>query len=242
MSSRSRAATNLAYHLTDKVGTDVRVSWDNPSGRPGHGAWLVEWTDGPTVATMRGHAEDLVRYCRPLAIGMLRLSRLTTRQAWAAAMLALAHRGQLPQRPASAVAAAEHELSDTDTANWHHLWSHAGELVEQADHGLYQIVALIHATVTKPRHETPPQTTPGACQHCATPLAPTGTGRPGRYCRPACRQAAHRARQDVTKPSHETSCATCGGTFTPSGAGRPARHCSPACRARAWRHSKGGSR
>ena len=74
----------------------------------------------------------------------------------------------LPERPALALAAAEHELSDTDTADWHHLRDHAGQLIEQAAEDLYQIVALIHATVTKPRHETPPATTPRACQHCGT--------------------------------------------------------------------------
>ena len=135
----------------------MRVSWDNPSGRPGHGAWRVEWTDGPTVATMRDHAEDLVRYCRPLTITMLRFSRFTTRQAWAAAMLTLAHRGHLPERPALALAAAEHALYGTDTADWDHLWTHAGQLVEQAGEDLYEVVALVHATVTKPRHETPPR-------------------------------------------------------------------------------------
>jgi hypothetical protein len=237
MSSRSRAAADLTYHLNDKVGIHVDVRWDNPSGRPGHGAWQVEWTDGPTVETMRGHAEDLVRYCRPLTIATLRFSRRTTRQAWAAAMLTLAHRGQLPQHPANAVTAAEHELADTDTADWHHLWHHAGQLVAQTE-DLYTVVALIHTTVTKPRHETPP----GACQHCAAPLPTTSTGRPARYCSPPCRQAAHRARNAETKPRNETRCATCGSAFTPTSAGRPARHCSPACRTQAWRHAKGRSR
>jgi hypothetical protein len=240
MSSRSRAATNLADHLTDKTGIDLHVNWDNPSGRPGHGTWRIVWTDGPTVETMRGHAETLVRYCRPLTIAMLRFSRHTTRQAWAAAMLTLAHRGDLPERPALALAAAEHELCDTDTADWHHLTDHAHQLVAQTDEDLYQIVALIHATVTKPRHETPPET--GACQHCAAPLATTGTGRPARYCGPPCRQAAHRARTTVTKPRNETRCATCRSAFTPNGTGRPPRHCTPTCRTRAWRHAKGRSR
>ncbi len=243
MSNRSRAAANLAYHLNDKAGVRARVDWDNPSGRPGHGAWRVEWTDGPTIATMRGHAEDLVRYCRPLTINTLRFSRHTTRQAWAAAMLALAHRGDLPPHPATAVTAAEHELTDTDTADWHHLWRHAGQLVTQTEENLYQIVALIHATVTKPRHETPPATAPRACQHCAAPLATThGAGRPARYCGPPCRQAAHRTRDTVTKPRNETTCATCGNTITPTRTGRPARQCSPACRTRAWRHTTRDSR
>lgn len=242
MSARSRAAANLAWHLADKARIPVRVSWDNPSGRPGHGAWHVEWTDGPTVATMRGHAEDLVRYCRPLTTTMLRFSRFTTRQAWAAAMLALAHRDELPEHPAIAVGVAENELSDTDIADWDHLWVHAGQLIEQTDHDIYQVAALIHATVTKARNETPPRTTPDLCQHCASPLAPTGPGRPSRYCSRACRQAAHRARHTVTKPRNETNCATCGRTITPRRTGRPARHCSPVCRTRASRRAKGEPR
>jgi hypothetical protein len=260
MSSRSRGARDLADLLSDKVGVDVRIGWENPSGRPGHGAWLVEWRDGPAVATMRGHAEDLAaRYCRPLTIAMLRFSRFRSDQAQTAAMLALAHHGELPELPALACLAADRELADTDTATWAHLWAHlwaqAGQLVEQADGDLYEVVALIHATVTKPRHETPPEpprpshdpdgdAPPGACQHCAAPLAPPGrAGRPGRYCGPACRQAAHRAGigGDVTKPRHETTCVTCGRTFTPTSVGRPPRHCSPACRTRAWRHTKGTS-
>jgi hypothetical protein len=242
MSSRSRAATNLAWHLAGKTGIPVRVGWDNPSGRPGHGHWRVEWTDGPTVATMRGHAEDLVRYCRPLTTTMLRFSRFTTRQAWAAAMLALAYRGKLPERPAIAVGAAENELSDADIADWDHLWARAGQLIEHADHDIYQLAALIHATVTEPRNETPLRTTPGQCRHCATPLALTGTGRPSRYCNPACRQAAHRIHHNVTKPRNETNCAACGRTIIPRRAGRPARHCSPACRTRAWRRATGQPR
>ncbi|MFB8009544.1 TetR/AcrR family transcriptional regulator [Nocardia sp. NPDC056000] len=43
---------------------------------------------------------------------------------------------------------------------------------------------------TRSRNETP--ATP--CPVCATPVQPTGTGRPARYCSPACRQKAHRRR------------------------------------------------
>lgn len=259
MSSRSRGARDLAYHLSDKVGIPVRISWEKPPGRPGE--WLVEWHDGPTVATMRGHADDLVRCCRPLTITMLRFSRFPSDQAQATAMLALAHRGELPERAAIACMVAERELADTDTAVWAHLWAHAGQLVEQAGGDLYEVVTLVHATVTKPRDEPPPHaahqartsatkprdetladpTAPATCQHCGAPQPAATTGRPARYCGPTCRQAAHRARQDVTKPRHETICAVCGRVFTPTGGGRPALHCSPACRSRAWRRTNGAS-
>lgn len=32
-----------------------------------------------------------------------------------------------------------------------------------------------------------------ACQWCHRPIYPAPTGRPARFCRPACRQAARRA-------------------------------------------------
>jgi hypothetical protein len=234
--SRSRAAAELAWRLGDKVGVDVAVGWQSPSrGRPG--AWLVEWTDGPTVAAMRGLAADLVRHCRPLTTTGLRFSRTHSIQATAAVLLALAARGELPERPASATMAAEHELTDADTATatWAHLWPQAGDIVTRADGDLYGIIALVHATVTKPRDETPPESPAGTCRLCATPMSAASTGRPARFCGPACRQAAHRTTGAVTKPRHETACAICGRSFTPSATGRPARHCSPACRTRSWR-------
>lgn len=33
------------------------------------------------------------------------------------------------------------------------------------------------------------------CEVCGTPLKPSGSGRPARYCSPACRQKAHRRRR-----------------------------------------------
>ncbi|MET9492197.1 helix-turn-helix domain-containing protein [Nocardia sp. NPDC006630] len=57
--------------------------------------------------------------------------------------------------------------------------------------------------VTKPRNpaaardENAPHNVTALCPVCATPLRPTGTGRPARYCSPACRQKAHRRRHSV---------------------------------------------
>jgi IstB-like ATP binding protein len=97
--------------------------------------------------------------------------------------------------------------------------------------------ALIAVGVTKPRNETPPpSSTTTRCPHCAKPLpTPAATGRPNRWCSPACRQAAHRQRTVVTKPRNETPCPTCGRPISTAATGRPARSCSPACRTRAWR-------
>lgn len=234
MSSRSRGAAELERRLGDRFGVDVSVGWNAPTG-PWPGAWMVEWIDGPTVTTMRSLTDDLARYCRPLDASVLRFSRYHSARATAAALLHLAARGDLPERPASAAMMAEHELADTDGAAWAHLWDQAGQLAQQAGGDLYDIVALVHATVTKPRHETPPEPAAGACRHCAAPLPKATTGRPARFCGPTCRQSAHRAAEAVTKPRHETACATCGRRFALNPTGRRALHCSSACRTRTWR-------
>ncbi|MFJ4650348.1 TetR/AcrR family transcriptional regulator [Nocardia sp. NPDC088792] len=44
------------------------------------------------------------------------------------------------------------------------------------------------------RNETPAT----HCPMCAAPVRPTATGRPARYCSPACRQKAHRRRHATT--------------------------------------------
>ena len=234
MSSRSRAAAELERRLSDRVGVDVSVGWNAPTG-PWPGAWMVEWIDGPAMATMRGLADELVRYCRPLDVSVLRFSRYHSARATAAALLHLAVRGDLPERPASAAMMAEHELADTDAAAWAHLWDQAGHLAQQAGGDLYAIVALVHATVTKPRHETLPEPSTGACRHCAAPLPKAATaGRPTSAAPPAGNPPTAPP-QTVTKRRHETVCATCGRRFIATVTGRPARHCSPACRTRTWR-------
>lgn len=61
--------------------------------------------------------------------------------------------------------------------------------------------ALRLRTVTKQRNET--ETTSHnetRCEICGTPLAPARTGRPARFCGPACRQKAHRRRSTAAKP------------------------------------------
>lgn len=251
MSGRSRAATDLAFRLHDRLGIRITIGWDRPAG-PRPGAWLIEWTDGPTVATVRALAADLVHSCRPLTTDALRFTRMHSIHATAAALLTLAARGELPPRPATATLMAEHELIDTDTATWAHLWTQAEELTRQAHGDIYEIVALAHTTtVAKPSNETPHNEPPsnetlrseiptGACQHCATELPNSNPGRPARFCGPACRQAAHRAAHTVTKTRNETTCAACGARFIPNPTGRPARHCSPTCRTRTWR--RGGTR
>ncbi len=237
MSARSRAAANLAWHLSDTTGVEVTVGWDNPSGRSGDGLWRVEWFDGPAVATIRALAAQHARWIRPLDVAALRYSRRYTPTAWAAALIAMAHRGDLPDTASQATALVEHDLHDTDATAWTPLWPAALELAQHGEQRPALIAeALIASGVPKPRHETNSR----RCGRCAAVLPePADTGRPRRWCSPACRQAARRTGSPVTKPRYETFCATCGEPITPTGAGRPRRWCSPACRTRAWRAASG---
>jgi hypothetical protein len=121
--------------------------------------------------------------------------------------------------------------------------------------------------VTKRRDETPrppEDTTPPQCGHCHTPLPPPApTGRPARFCSPACRTRAWRAASHShDTPTHDadndlslTPAATTRTCTVHPGCvlvrcarllcgwpvhlrdqpGRPRRFCSPACRAAAYR-------
>ncbi|WP_119728120.1 TetR/AcrR family transcriptional regulator [Thermomonospora amylolytica] len=51
------------------------------------------------------------------------------------------------------------------------------------------------AAVTKPAASNETSNETQCCEVCATPLAASPTGRPARYCSPACRQKAHRRRK-----------------------------------------------
>jgi hypothetical protein len=237
VTARARCARALAEHLTDTTAIPVAVFWNNPTGRPGHGIWHVQWTDGPTTTAMRAHATAHARWVAPLDITTLRWSRQYTTIAWAAALLTRAERGALPDTATEAVALTEYDLHDTDAATW--TASIMRSATELAHHGdPHQIAAtLIAAGVTEPRNETPPPTAATTrCAHCAKALpTPASAGRPSRWCSPACRQAAHRQRTTVTKPRNETQCPACGQPISTAATGRPARTCSPACRTRIWR-------
>jgi hypothetical protein len=192
MSARSRAATNLAWHLTDKTGIAVRVGWDNPSGRPGDGVWRAEWVDGPTITTMQALAAEHVRWLAPLDLTALRYSRRFTPTAWAAALIAMAERGELPDNASETVALVEYELHNTDATAWAPLWPTAIELAQRCNERPTQMAeALLTAAVTKPRHET----RPSHCDHCGASLStPARTGRPRRWCTAACRTRGWRTR------------------------------------------------
>ena len=48
------------------------------------------------------------------------------------------------------------------------------------------------------RNETLTEVGCCAAPHCDNPITPAGTGRPARYCSPACRARAHRHRHSST--------------------------------------------
>ena len=60
--------------------------------------------------------------------------------------------------------------------------------------------ALRPAAVTKHRDESPRIVrNESRCEVCGTPLTTARTGRPPRFCGPACRQKAHRRRSAAAK-------------------------------------------
>ena len=218
--SRARSARALAEHLTDTTGTPVTTSWDNPSGRPGHGTWRVEWTDGPTTTTMRALAAGHARFLAPLDVTTLRWSRQYTPRAWAAALLTRADNNTLPDTASEAVGLAEHDLHDTDASTWTSTTLHAAaNLAHRNDSSPPRMAAAVLNNHARPCNETPPATTANADEYRYSPAAGPGPctthrgcvivrcqrflcdrpvhilnhpGRPRRFCSPACRVAEHR--------------------------------------------------
>jgi len=168
VSGRARGARALAEHLTDHAATPVTISWDNPSGRPGHGTWRVEWTDGPTTTTMQALAAGHARWVAPLDVTTLRWSRQFTPRAWAAALLTRAANNTLPDTAAEAVTLAEYDLHDTDAATWTtNTIRAAADLAHRNDSSpLRMATAVLTEHTTRRRNEIPPATT-------AAPTAPS---------------------------------------------------------------------
>jgi hypothetical protein len=211
MSSRSRAARALAEHLSHAAATPVTVSWHHPTRQPGHGAWRVEWTDGPTVTTLRRLATAHAPHLAPLDLTTLQWSRQHTPTAWAAALVTRAQQATLPDTATEALALAEHDLSTTNGAQWTPtILRAAADLAHHHDNPHQIAAALIAAGVTKHRDETPASAPrPTRCAHCAGALpTPARTGRPSRWCSPACRTRAWRQRHTTGRPSSPASGAT----------------------------------
>lgn len=218
MSRRARGARALAEHLTDHAATPVTTSWDNPSGRPGHGTWLVEWTDGPTTTTMRALATDHTHFVAPLDVTTLRWSRQYTPQAWAAALLTRAANNTLPDTAAETVALIEHDLHDTDTDT--DTWSAstiraAADLAHSNDSSpLRMATAVLTEHAARPCNEIPPATTANADEYRYSPATAPGPCPTHRGC-----VIVRCQRFFCDRPVHVLN-----------QRGRPRRFCSPACR------------
>jgi len=221
VTGRARASRALAEHLTDTTATPVTIDWDNPSRRPGHGTWRVEWTDGPTTTTMRALAASYARWVAPLDVATLHWARQYTARAWAAALLTRADNNTLPDIASEAVALAEYDLHDTDATTWTSTTLHAAaDLAHRNDSSpLRMATTVITNHAAKRCNETPPTTAPHPDEYRYSPsntstACPTHPGcvimrchrflcdrpihlinqpgRPRRFCSPACRVAEHR--------------------------------------------------
>jgi hypothetical protein len=241
MARRSVQARALAQHLTDQAHTPVTICWDNPSGRPGHGAWRVHWTDGPTTNRLRALAAAHARWVRPLPVDELLFSRQHSPQAWAAALLTRAHHATLPDTASAAVGLVEHDLHDTDAATRTDDTLRAA--ADLASHGHANPMRMAEALLTghvTPRRNQPPQPRRG---HQDRRTATTTTGqRP----LPTQHNTDRTSSQELhpingPQPSAVTTprCGHCAAALpSPASTGRPPRWCSPACRTRAWRERR----
>ena len=244
MASKRSQAGWLAQALTEQTGVAVTVAWEGQG--VGRGDWWVRWSDGPTVETLQVMARTQAAYLRPLDVAALRWGRAYTPRAWALALIAQA--GRYPEITDwhELLGEAETWLDDTtlpeyplDVDGTHR----ADELVADFDgHEAAMAQAVLASADPRERRPAPPVavTKRGdatGCEVCARAVARAGTGRPARYCSPACRTTAWRRRttQAVTERGDETECEVCARAVARAGTGRPARYCSPACRTTAWR-------
>jgi len=245
MATKRAQADWLARVLTGHAEALVTVDWEGDG--PAHGAWWVRWSDGPTVTALQERALAEAPYLRPLTVAQLHWGRTYSPYAWANALIDRTQ--HLP------------EITD-----WRELLGEAEAWLDDAEHPEHardaehaarteQLLAIAgdrEAAIARDALATPPiaaaqsVTESGdviGCAQCGAPLPPrsAGAGRPGRFCSPACRTRAWRARtaiaQSVTESGDVIGCVQCGGPLPPrsAGAGRPVRFCSPACRTRAWR-------
>lgn len=117
----------------------------------------------------------------------------------------------VPDTATEAVAQAEHDLDNIDGTDWPPATLRAAADLAHDHANPHQIAAALTAAgVTKHRDETPPSAgRPTRCANCAGALpTPARTGRPGRWCSPACRTRAWRQRHTTGRPSNTASGAT----------------------------------
>ena len=212
MASKRSQAGWLAQALTEQTGVAVTVAWEGQG--VGRGDWWVRWSDGPTVETLQVMARTQAAYLRPLDVAALRWGRAYTPRAWALALIAQA--GRYPEITDwhELLGEAETWLDDT-TLPEHPLdvdvTHRADELVADFDgHEAAMAQAVLASADPRERRPAPPvaETERGdatGCEVCSRAVARASTGRPARYCSPACRTTAWRRRttQAVTKHGDE---------------------------------------
>lgn len=183
----------------------VTVTWE-ATGGVGRGDWWVRWTDGPARTTLQAVAEPQTPFLRPLTVTELRWGRDYSRRAWALALITAADTDPDITDWRELLGAAEAWLDDAD---WPDQPSDAlpVDRVERLlayDDGRESSMAqaLLATTVTQPQDETGPPAAAAvtedrdetSCPVCGKPLPSAATGRPARYCSPACRTRAWRSR------------------------------------------------
>ena len=233
MAKKRDQALWLAQLLTQAAATPVTVAWEADS--TGRGVWRVRWTDGPAAVTLQAPARIQAPFLKPLDVTELRWGRAYTPRAWAHALTTTAAGDPQITDWHELLGAAEAWLDDTDFPG-RTLDAATADRVDQllAHHDGREssmAQALLATAVTQAGDET------AGCPVCSRPVPHRATGRPARYCSPACRTRAWRTRNPsaVIQPCDGTPCPQCGRPVSGGGIGRPARYCSPACRTRAWR-------
>jgi hypothetical protein len=151
MPARNVLYRRLADLLAERLGTRVDVDWDYTAGRDRKRSgsttkWLVTWSDGPRVATMRGLVADCatrVGLDQP-DVDALRYYRMA--QDPAVLALAIAHRRTHPRQPVK-----EWEVRDVHEGIEHPerldepTRAHVTALLTAYDHNLYRAIDAINA-------------------------------------------------------------------------------------------------
>ncbi|MGW4125476.1 hypothetical protein [Nocardia sp. NPDC004711] len=84
--NRSRQSWKLSYALTERTGVEVRIEYHG-ARRDSYGGWHIQWGDGPTAETMRGHVATLAGQYPAIASAHLEYVRGYTDHSQAVALL-----------------------------------------------------------------------------------------------------------------------------------------------------------
>jgi hypothetical protein len=151
MPARNVLYRRLADLLAEQLGSRVDVDWDYTAGRyrkrtGSTTKWLVTWSDGPRVATMRGLVADCSATVGLDQADIDRLDYYRIAQDPAIVALAIAHRRTHPHQPVkewevrNVHEGIEHpERLDDQTR------AHVTALLKAYDHNLYRAIDAINA-------------------------------------------------------------------------------------------------